>query len=54
MGSQINDAEMPWDGGVPAPGERLGSCRMMCRTYWLQSICLVGFAAAIVWIIAGV
>lgn len=56
MGSQTNDAEVPWGSGVPdliERGERLGTCRMMCRTYWLQSICLVGCAGAIAWIFAG-
>jgi|RhiMethySRZTD1v2_1073278.scaffolds.fasta_scaffold166229_2 hypothetical protein len=57
MGSQTNGAGMPWDSGVPGRserGERLGTRRMMRWTLWLESICLVGFAAAIVWIVAGV
>jgi len=54
MGSQTNGAEMPWDSGVPERGERLATRRKMRWTLWLESICLVGLAAAIVWIISDV
>jgi hypothetical protein len=42
-----------WDDGpteIPVRGERVGSCRMVCRTYALQAISLVGFVLTMVWI----
>jgi len=35
---------------TPARGERIGSCRVICRTYTLQAISVVGLAVALWWI----
>ena len=35
---------------TPARGERIGSCRVICRTYTLQAISVVGLVVALWWI----
>jgi hypothetical protein len=37
---------------IPLRGERVGTCRMLCRTYALQAISLTGFIVTMVWIAA--
>jgi hypothetical protein len=37
-------------GALNHRGERVGTCRMLCRTYALQAISVIGFIVTMLWI----